>query len=84
LSFWVYILKSQVRDRYYIGSSEDVERRVREHNGSRARWTGRYQPWELLHKEEFDTRGEAVKREHFLKRCKGIGRKLEELKRGEL
>jgi putative endonuclease len=82
--FYVYILKSTVEKRYYIGSTENVEGRLAFHNSNRARWTKRYQPWVLEHVEEFQTRSEAVKRERFLKSLKGIGRNLEKIKLGEL
>ncbi len=69
---WVYVLKSLVADRYYIGSTEDVDRRLAIHNGNQARWTRRFQPWQLVYKEGYRTRGEAVRRERELKRRKGV------------
>ncbi len=82
--YYVYILKSTVEKRYYIGSTENIEERIAFHNSKRARWTKRYQPWVLVHSEEFQTRSEAVKRERFLKSLKGIERNLEKIKLGEL
>ena len=79
MKFKVYILKSITFDRYYIGSTSDLEKRIEFHNSKRARWTKRYQPWVLIHTEEFSTRGEAVKRERFLKSLKNIKKFLEEL-----
>ena len=83
MSCWVYVLKSLSTDCYYIGSTEDVGRRVEFHNSPRARWTKRHQPWELVHSEEFRTRSEAVKRERRLKCLKGMGRRIEAIRRGE-
>ncbi|MCF6268569.1 MAG: GIY-YIG nuclease family protein [Melioribacteraceae bacterium] len=80
MKFSVYILKSLVADRYYIGSTENVLKRIEVHNSSRAKWTKRYQPWVLEYFEEYETRGEAVKREKFLKSLKGIRTKLELVK----
>jgi len=70
MSFKVYILKSQNSEKYYIGSTQDLEKRIEFHNSKRARWTKRYQPWDLKYFEEFDTRSEAVRRERFLKSLK--------------
>ncbi len=84
MSFSVYILKSVVADVYYIGSTQDVLKRIEVHNSSRAKWTKRNQPWVLEYFEEYETRSEAVRRERFLKSQKGIGKKLTHLKEGKL
>ena len=84
MSFSVYILKSTVADVYYIGSTQDVLKRIEVHNSTKAKWTKRYQPWVLEYAEEFETRGEAVKREKYLKSQKGIEKKLSLLKAGSL
>ena len=70
--FYVYVLKSVKHDRFYIGQTKDIEERLKWHNSPRARWTKRYQPWELVHKEEYMTRSEAVIREAKLKALKNI------------
>jgi putative endonuclease len=74
--FFVYILKSKSFGRYYIGSTENVEKRLEVHNGSHAKWTKRFQPWELVYQEGFSTRGEATQRERQLKGMKNVGRYL--------
>jgi len=65
--FYVYILKSSLTEMYYIGQTKDIVKRFNHHNSSKARWTKRFQPWELVHKEYYKTRSEAMKREKFLK-----------------
>ena len=82
--FFVYILESEFVERYYVGSAEDVNERLEVHNGSKAKWTKRYQPWDIVHTESFETRGEAVKRERALKRLKNIGRYLDKIRRREM
>ena len=84
MRYWVYILRSCDQSRYYIGCTSDVAKRVAEHNSSRAHWTKRYQPWELVYTEGYATRGEAMRRERALKRLKGIGKYLDSLKREKL
>jgi len=69
-----------VADVYYIGSTQNVQERLKLHNSSKARWTKRYQPWVLEYYEEYTTRSEAVMREKYFKSLKGIRRKLELLK----
>jgi len=50
-----------------------VDKRVEEHNQGSSRYTKGRMPLVLVHKEEFDTRAEAMMREKFLK--SGQGRK---------
>ncbi|MBA4250930.1 MAG: endonuclease [Chlorobiaceae bacterium] len=76
--YFVYILRSNLFGRYYIGSTEDVEKRLRVHNSSQAKWTKRYQPWELVYQEKFETRSEAVRRERELKSLKNIEKFLKD------
>jgi len=79
MKYYTYVLKSQRFDKYYIGSTSDLKKRIEFHNSSRARYTKRYQPWVLLHSEEFESRQEAVKREYELKRYKKIKYLLDSL-----
>ncbi|MBI3005491.1 MAG: GIY-YIG nuclease family protein [Ignavibacteriales bacterium] len=84
MSYHVYILKSKVAGRYYLGSTDDLKSRVAFHNSVRARWTKRFQPWILVHAEPYETRGEAVRREQYLKSLKEIGRHIERIILGQV
>jgi len=79
MKYYVYILKSQKYERFYIGSTSDIGKRIEFHNSSRARYTKRYQPWVLRHIEEYSSRGESARREKELKRVKNTKRILEEV-----
>ncbi|NND34745.1 MAG: GIY-YIG nuclease family protein [Saprospiraceae bacterium] len=68
--FYMYILFSETRDRYYIGSSDDVQRRLQDHNTGRSKSTKTGRPWILAYSETFATRSLAVKREMEVKRKK--------------
>jgi len=70
--FHVYILKSLKNGRYYTGSTNNLERRLVEHNSGGSKYTKLTRPFVLVHKEEFSMRREAVARELFLKT--GAGR----------
>jgi putative endonuclease len=66
----VYILYSSATNRYYVGHTSDVQRRLREHNdGARlSRYTLKNGPWELVYGEsDFVSRSEAMKREKQIK-----------------
>ena len=64
--------------RWYIGSSEDPFRRVREHNAGKHRSTKGYKPYRLIHTEEFSTKTEAQQRERLIKKSGRIRKELKE------
>ena len=74
--FYVYILRSAVTSRFYIGSTQDLQARLLQHNAGASKATRRGVPWTLLHSETFATRTLAVQRERYLK----TGRGREELR----
>ena len=68
--YFAYIIKSK-EGRLYIGSTNNIDKRLNEHNSGKSFWTKRYHDWQLVYKEEFQTRTEAIKREKSIKRQKG-------------
>lgn len=46
--FFVYILRSLKNGSFYKGSTNDVYRRLVEHNSGKNKSTARYMPWELI------------------------------------
>ena len=69
--YYAYVLRSTVKDILYKGSTEDLQRRLLEHNSGMVNFTSKYLPWELVYWETFPTRTEAIKREKFFKSGKG-------------
>ena len=71
MSYFVYVLKSESTGQFYIGQTDNLIRRIAEHNDSDYRgteYTKRHKgPWACIYKEEFKTRSEAMKREKELK-----------------
>ncbi len=51
--YTVYVLYSDRIDRYYIGYTNDLERRLSEHNRRKGKFTDRGIPWELKHTETY-------------------------------
>jgi len=72
----VYILKSSTGRRYYIGVSQNLEKRLIDHNRGKTKSTKPYRPWVLVYKEEIRDKNEAYKREYFLKHPVGYLEKL--------
>ena len=65
--FFTYIIYSQRIDRYYIGSTDDLQRRLDDHNSGRTPSTRKKGPWMLRWSKEFATRSEALAEEKRLK-----------------
>lgn len=71
--YFVYVLQSVDYSTRYVGQTDNVLKRIKEHNSGKCRYTSGRRPWALLYQEEFENRAEAIKRETFLK--SGQGRK---------
>ncbi len=65
--YFVYVLRSLKNGRLYTGSTDNVARRISEHNSGKSKATRHTRPFELLYTESYNTRTEAYQREMFLK-----------------
>ncbi len=65
--YYVYFLKSVKNNDLYIGSTENLEKRINLHNAGKVKSTQFYKPWQLIDYEVYNSRNEAVRREKFLK-----------------
>jgi putative endonuclease len=70
MPYFIYILQSEKNGRYYIGSTSDIDDRLKRHNEGRSRYTKTGTPWKLVYKEELPNKTSALKRENYLKRQK--------------
>ncbi len=70
MAFHVYVLRSQSTGRFYVGHTENLTRRISEHNNNRTPSLKNRGPWELFHSEEYSTRSEASRRERQIKQMK--------------
>jgi putative endonuclease len=66
----VYILKSYKNDTYYIGSTNNLPRRLNEHVSSKSRYTKNILPIELVFSQNFPSLTIARKIEYKLKKLK--------------
>ena len=69
--FTVYILKSLKDKKRYIGLTENLQRRIQEHNNGLVKSTKNRRPLELIHFENFEDKKEAQTKERFYKTGKG-------------
>ncbi|HTP79740.1 MAG TPA: GIY-YIG nuclease family protein [Bacteroidota bacterium] len=65
--YHVYVLRSRVNGKYYVGQTSNLETRIKKHNWGESRSTKSGRPWELVYSESFHTRTEAIRQERFLK-----------------
>jgi putative endonuclease len=67
---YLYILQSRSTGRYYVGSTNDLNRRLSEHNRAHSLATRGRGPWILVRRESFPTLLEARRRELEIKKWK--------------
>ena len=65
--FFVYILKSLLNGDVYIGYSDNLKRRLKEHNEGKGVSAKPKKPWNLFYYEAYKDKGDATKREKQLK-----------------
>ncbi|MBN8688150.1 MAG: GIY-YIG nuclease family protein [Chitinophagales bacterium] len=71
--WYTYVLYSKSSGKSYVGFTNDIERRLFEHNVSETKgFTLRFRPWVVVHTESFDSKSDALKNEKYLKT--GAGR----------
>jgi putative endonuclease len=68
---YAYVIKSLNHDFFYKGHCEDLKERLQQHNSGMTESIRPYIPFELVYKEEFKTREEAVIREKYFKSSAG-------------
>ena len=72
--YYVYVLENQNDKSLYIGYTENIEKRVSDHqDGKGGRTTKLKQNWQLIYQEGYLNKYDALGREKFLKG--GSGRK---------
>ena len=69
--FFCYIIYSYKDEKLYVGYTNNINRRIKEHIDGRIGSTKNRRPLTLIHTESFPTRREAMKRERFLKSLYG-------------
>ena len=69
-TFHAYVLRSESTGRFYIGSGQNLTRRLEEHNRCQTTSTRGRGPWVLFWDRSFLNRAEAVQYERYLKSLK--------------
>ena len=76
--FKVYVIQNSYSGKLYTGQTENLAKRLDYHNGIKKSKEKSYTSknigkgiWNVVYSEDFETRGEAMKREKELKSSKG-------------
>lgn len=69
--YTVYAISSLSRNYIYVGMTNDLERRLSEHNNGQERTTRPYAPFKIIHTETLESRSTARQREKVLKSGSG-------------
>ena len=71
--YQVYVIYNDAVNKYYIGQSGNLDRRIKSHNYKLGKHhTARFEgEWKLIYEESFSTRSEGIRREKQLKTSRG-------------
>lgn len=72
--FYTYVLRSKVDKKLYVGYTDDLRRRLEQHNNGRVPATKHRRPLELIYFEACLNKDKAFKREKYFKT--GYGRRF--------
>ncbi|HYG19368.1 MAG TPA: GIY-YIG nuclease family protein [Ohtaekwangia sp.] len=79
MSAWIYILYSPSADRHFVGhTTEPVLERLRKHNSNHKGFTVKFNDWEIVYTELFQSKKFAFQREMQVKGWKSR-KKIEDL-----
>ena len=70
--FYVYLIKSISHpEQRYVGMTDDLQRRLKDHNAGRSLHTSKYKPWMLINYIAFSSKDGAAEFEQYLKSGSG-------------
>ena len=70
MDYYVYILYSASLNKYYVGSTQDVQSRLEKHLQNHRGFTGKAKDWVLRYTETYNSKSESIKRELQIKKWK--------------
>jgi putative endonuclease len=69
--YYVYVLRSQIDGKFYVGFTEDLGQRLSAHNSGKNPSTQVRKPLDLIFYEAFVNKFDALRRERYFKTTKG-------------
>jgi predicted GIY-YIG superfamily endonuclease len=70
--YFVYILESLSDGSFYVGSTEDLNSRLKEHNNKRSKYSSSKGPWKIVWYGAFVNKLKAYRFERYLKEGSGF------------
>ena len=67
-SYYIYVISDGVR---YVGMTENPEKRLREHNSGKSKFTSGHMPWKLIYQEFGGNQTQTRKLEKYYKSAAG-------------
>ncbi len=65
--WYTYIIHSEKINKYYVGSTSNIELRVQRHNLGWGKFTKKGIPWKLVYFEIFSDKSDSLRREKEIK-----------------
>jgi len=75
MDYYVYVIKSKKRNWLYVGMTNNITRRIQQHQKGESKSTAPYRPFCLLFTEKYPDSVSARNREKYLKAASGNIRK---------
>ncbi|MFC1656510.1 GIY-YIG nuclease family protein [Patescibacteria group bacterium] len=69
--YYCYVLESKIDKNFYIGFTENLKQRLRDHNSGKNLSTQIRKPFNLIYYEAFLNKFDALRRERYFKTTKG-------------
>ena len=70
MEYFVYIIFSKIKNRFYIGSTSALKERLIRHNQNSKGFTGKVSDWEIMYSEPYDSKSKALLGELQIKKWK--------------
>ncbi len=77
IMYYTYAIKSKLHNYIYVGITNNIQRRLHQHNKGYNHSTKAYRPFEIIYFEELPDRAAARQREKYLK--SGVGKELKRI-----
>ena len=82
MQYFTYVLESLKDGRYYIGQTQDLNKRLEKHNKGYSKYTKPYRPWKLIWYKVFELREDAFQLEQKLKAFKSRQKLIDFISKG--
>ena len=69
--YYTYVIYTKIGNHFYYGYTEDLKKRISDHQKGKSRYTKRYVDWKLIYYEACLNKKDAKRRELYLKTTEG-------------